>query len=130
NQAQRPGRRRLLWPLVLGTLLTFCMLRCAFGGDAALDESGGVGAIEVRELALRSPPASGPGRGGLGAGREPTMQDVFTQLRLIEEHDTARGLFLRLGPMGGAWGRVGDLAEAIERVRVAGKPVHCHFDSL
>ena len=35
-----------------------------------LDESGGTGAIEVRELRLDAPPSSGPGRGGLGAGRE------------------------------------------------------------
>lgn len=130
TEATPPRRRRWVWPLILVTLVSVCLVRCAMGRGPVLDESGGTGAIEVRELRLDAPPSSGPGRGGLGAGREPTLQEVFTQLRLIEEQDTARGLFLRIGPMGGAWGRVADLVEAIDRVRAKGKPVHCHFESL
>ncbi|MCB9658265.1 MAG: signal peptide peptidase SppA [Sandaracinaceae bacterium] len=94
------------------------------------DESGGLGEVEVRELLLHGPPAEGPARSGLGGGGHATMRQVLAQLRLVEQQDSARGLFLRLGPMGGAWGTVADLAEAIARVREAGKPVHCHFDSL
>ncbi|MBK8590168.1 MAG: signal peptide peptidase SppA [Sandaracinaceae bacterium] len=130
TEAAPPRRRRWVWPLVFLGLLSACLLRCTVGGGPALDASGGTGAVEVRELALRAPPSSGPGRGGLGSGREPTMQEVFEQLRLVEEHDSARGVFLRIGSMGSAWGRVSDLVEAIERVRATGKPVHCHFDSL
>lgn len=130
SEAKPPPRRRWVWPLILVGLLSVCVMRCALGRGPVLDESGGTGAIEVRELRLDAPPSSGPGRGGLGAGREPTLQEVFTQLRLVEEQDTARGLFLRIGSMGGAWGRVADLVEAIDRVRAKNKPVHCHFESL
>ena len=78
------------------------------------------------ELSLDAPPAE---RGGASLLGTPATQidTVLDRLDTTAERESARGLFLRIGPMGGAWGRIEDLRLALAKVRDAGKPVHCHF---
>lgn len=87
----------------------------------------GSGEPEVRELWLDAAPVEGSAL-SLFSGPQPSLTDALRRLDAVTRDETARGLFLRVGPMQGAWGRVADLRAAIARVRGAGKPVHCHFD--
>jgi protease-4 len=82
---------------------------------------------EVRELTISEAP-SGEGDSPLFGGSNGSIEDALARLSAIERDDDAKGLFLRLGPLSGAWGRTGDLAVGLARIRAAGKPVHCHFD--
>jgi protease-4 len=109
------------------TLFVSALLVLAGCSDPEPDVSGGFGRREARELVLSGAPAEG-GPAGLLGGGGPTMRDVGTQLHAIATTDSARGVFLRIEPLGGAWGRAGDLADAIAEVHEAGKPVHCHFE--
>ncbi|MDH5492935.1 MAG: signal peptide peptidase SppA, partial [Myxococcales bacterium] len=88
---------------------------------------GGQGQDEMRELLLDSPPPESHGQGPLSP---PTaaLHDVLLQLESIVDEPSARGLFLRLGSWGGAWGRAADLREGLSAIREAGKPIHCHFE--
>lgn len=82
---------------------------------------------EVRELIISEAPA-GEGDSPLFGGSSGTIEDALARLSAIERDENAKGLFLRVGALAGAWGRVGDLAGGLARIRAAGKPVHCHFD--
>ena len=84
---------------------------------------------ELGEIRLLAPPADG-NQPTLFGGGEPSLREVLLALDEAEHDAHVVALFLRLGPMGSAWGRVGDLAEGIQAVRDAGKPVHCHFETL
>ena len=57
------------------------------------------GQPDAHSVLLR-PPAETPG-GSLLTPEEPTLRRVLEQLRLIAETDEVKGLFLRLGPLGG-----------------------------
>jgi len=109
-------------PLVLLALGAFA---CG-GDDEAPGTSEGDGTPEVRELVIEGPPIEGGNPAGFGP-QPPTVGDVIRRLNAVANDEDAKGLFLRIGPIGGAWGRTLDLAQAIERVKEAGKPVHCHF---
>lgn len=106
-------------------LALVCALAC--DGDPEPDISGSTGEDEVRELVLLNPPAEGPSQELFGPMR-PTLREVIRQIEHAAESDNAKGLFLRVGPLGGRWGRIADLAEALALVKEAGKPIHCHFD--
>jgi protease-4 len=82
---------------------------------------------EVRELVISEAPA-GEGDTPLFGGTNGTIEDALARLSAVERDENAKGLFLRVGVLSGAWGRVGDLAAGLARIRAAGKPVHCHFD--
>lgn len=82
---------------------------------------------EVRELLLDEPPAESD-RPSLFEGPRPTTAEVLDAIGRVRKDVWAKALFLRIGPMGGAWGRSADIADALRAVRRAGKPVHCHFD--
>jgi protease-4 len=60
---------------------------------------------------------------------QPTLHDILTRVWEATDNDNIKGLFLRVGPLEGAWGSVGDLVEALERFRSDTRPVHCHFES-
>ncbi len=84
---------------------------------------------ELLEITLLEPPTDS-NQGSLFRTPGPSVRDV---IRAIDEARTdahVTGLFLRLGPMGSAWGRIDDLREALARVREAHKPVHCHVETL
>ena len=60
---------------------------------------------------------------------QPTLHDVLTRVWEATNNDNVKGLFLRIGSLQGAWGSVGDLAEALGEFRTETRPVHCHFES-
>jgi protease IV len=84
---------------------------------------------ELAEIRLLSAPTDGNQPSLFGGGGS-TLREVLVAIDEARTDEHVVGLFLRLGPMGSAWGRVGDLREALQAVRDAGKPVHCHFETL
>lgn len=113
-----------------GYLLVLCIAlgsSCSCDDEPEFDISGSEGTAEVREFLLASAPTDGPVSGGFSAPRA-ALRDVLLQLESVAEAESAAGVFLRVGPMGGAWGRIRDIGEALAAVREAGKPVHCHFE--
>ena len=59
---------------------------------------------------------------------QPTLHDALTRIWDATENDNVQGLFVRVGPLQGAWGSVGDLVEALGEFRAENRPVHCHFE--
>ncbi len=109
-------------------LLALALALAACGDDApAPPPPEGSGEPEVREIRLHQPPVEGS-QPELFAAPEPSLTDALRRIDAVVRDEQARGLFLRVGPMMGAWGRVADLRAALGRVREADKPVHCHFE--
>ena len=110
-------------------LLVLLPLALSCGGDEPEpDLSGSTGDDELREIVLDRAPRDSTDADLFGVSR-PTVRFVLQQLELIAETDSAKGLYLRVGNFGGAWGRVADLQAGLAAIREAGKPVHCHFDA-
>lgn len=82
----------------------------------------------VIELWLDTPPEEG-GKASIFSSGAPQLQDVIRVLREAAHRREVKGVFVRLGPMSGAWGRAFDLIAALRRVHDAGKPVECHFQT-
>jgi protease-4 len=61
---------------------------------------------------------------------QPTLHDVLTRIWDATENENVKGLFVRVGPLPGAWGSVGDLIEALSEFRAENRPVHCHFEAV
>jgi protease-4 len=59
----------------------------------------------------------------------PTLHDILTTIWDATEDEKVKGLFVRVGPLQGAWASIGDIAEALNRFRSESRPVHCHFES-
>jgi protease-4 len=113
------NRRHIVAPL-LAALLFSC------GDDDGEPPSEGDGTPEIRQLVLETAPLEDGGGATFGPP-PPTISDMLRRLRAVERDEDAKGVLLQLGPMGGAWGRGVELVQALDRVREAGKPVHCHF---
>ena len=83
---------------------------------------------EVRELRVLKPYVD-------GAEHDPflrpqtTLYDILQQVWRATGDDNVRGLLVRVGPLGGAWGSVGDLIEALGAFRGEERPIHCHFET-
>ena len=60
---------------------------------------------------------------------QPTLYDALTRIGDATEDENVKGLFVRVGPLQGAWGSVGDLADALAEFRAENRPVHCHFEA-
>jgi len=60
---------------------------------------------------------------------QPTLYDALTRIWDATEDENVKGLFVRVGPLQGAWGSVGDLADALGEFRAENRPVHCHFEA-
>ena len=60
---------------------------------------------------------------------QPTLYDALTRIGDATEDENVKGLFVRVGPLQGAWGSVGDLADALGEFRAENRPVHCHFEA-
>ncbi len=60
---------------------------------------------------------------------QPTLHDVLTRIWDATDDENVKGLFVRVGPLQGAWGSVGDLVEALSEFRAENRPVHCHFET-
>jgi len=61
---------------------------------------------------------------------QPTLHDVLTRIWDATDNENVKGLFVRVGPLQGAWGSVGDLIEALSEFRAENRPVHCHFATV
>jgi protease-4 len=107
--------------------LALALAGCGLPGGG--EDKPNPGRRELREIVLLEPPTELPEPPMFGAPR-PVLADVIRAIDAVRTDEYAVGLFLRLGPMGSAWGRVDDLREAIQAVREAGKPVHCHFETV
>jgi protease-4 len=59
---------------------------------------------------------------------QPTLHDALTRIWDATEDENVKGLFVRVGPLQGTWGSVGDLVEALSEFRAENRPVHCHFE--
>ncbi len=81
----------------------------------------------VRELRLLQALPDGSETDPFGPPK-PTLYDVLSRIWEATEDDRVRGLFVRVGPLGGSWGSVGDLVEALQAFRSEERPVHCHFE--
>jgi protease-4 len=60
---------------------------------------------------------------------QPTLHDVLMRIWDATQNENVKGLFVRVGPLQGAWGSVGDLIEALSEFRAEDRPVHCHFEA-
>ncbi len=60
---------------------------------------------------------------------QPTLHDVLMRIWDATQNENVKGLFVRVGPLQGAWGSVGDLIEALSEFRAEDRPVHCHFET-
>lgn len=118
------------WVLFTLSLLSPLALACSCGSDEEGEESEpNPLRREMRELTLLSPP---------GESNQPSMfspagaslRNVLDRLEEVRTDEHVVALFVRLGPMGGAYGQIDDVAEALQAVRDAGKPVHCHFETI
>ena len=99
-------RGHLLLGLLMGALAAGC------GDDGEQPPSESEDAIpEVRELFLGAPPVEGSQPPVLSARPEPSVTDVLARLEAARRDEDCRGVLLRLGPMGGAWGRVREIVE-------------------
>lgn len=83
---------------------------------------------EIREFDFTAPPASAPGA-TLLQGVTPSIHDALEALHSAAEDEECKGVFVRVGSFGGAWGRLTDLGYGLDAIREAGKAVHCHFDA-
>jgi protease-4 len=83
---------------------------------------------EVRELRLLQAFPDG-GEHDPFARPQPTLHDVLTRIWDATSNENVKGLFVRVGPLQGAWGSVGDLVEALADFRADDRPIHCHFET-
>ena len=58
----------------------------------------------------------------------PTLYDVLGRIWEVTKDDRVKGLFVRVGPLQGSWGSVGDVVEALNAFRTEKRPVRCHFE--
>ncbi len=111
-----------LIPFVLGTL--------ACGGDEEEGESEpNPLRREMRELTLLAPPTES-NQPSMFSTPGPSLRALIDGLEEVRTDEHVVALFVRLGPMGGSYGAIDDIAEALQAVREAGKPVHCHFETI
>lgn len=114
--------------LALAALAALSLLGCG-GGEEGEEAEPNPARRELQEFVLLEPPAESS-TPSLFEPPRPTLRDVVDRLREARTDEHVVSLFVRLGPMGGAWGRIDDLREALQAVRDAGKPVHCHFETI
>lgn len=119
------------WTMKTCTMLLPLLLSAGCGGDEdrvppseAPDET-----HEVRELRLAGLPPETPAA-GLFAPQTALLRDAIARIEAAGRDEEAKGVFLRIAPFGGGFGRADELAAAVNRVREKGKPVHCHFEQL
>lgn len=108
-------------PSILAILLSTTLLSCQQDAPTT-DEP------VVRELRIAQPFSDGAEHDPFGKP-QPTLHDILTRIWESTANEDVRGLFLRVGPLGGAWGSVGDLVEALSEFRSDSRPIHCHFES-
>lgn len=104
-------------------LAAFVALGCGGGAPA--------GPTGPRVVELKLPGAPEEGRSGPVLGPQPILLwEAVQQIEGLAKDDEVRGLFLRPGPLAGAWARTAEIQAALGRFREQGKPVHCHFETM
>lgn len=103
------------------------LLGCGTAPTAGAPAAAPSGGKELRELLLAEAPTEANG-GDLFGAPTPTVREVVEAVDDARTDANVGGVFLRVGPMGGAFGRGEDLSAAFRALRAAGKPVHCHFE--
>lgn len=108
--------------LTILALLTMALASSCRGEKRESDEP------VVRELRILEPFPDGADHDPFAPPR-PTLHDGLERIWEATEDARVKGLFLRVGPLQGAWGSVGDLTEALRAFRAENRPVHCHFET-
>jgi protease IV len=108
--------------VALASLLAGC-----FGDSEPVDPLGAGFTDTVVRMVLEGYHPESPPPGFIP---EATFTEVREKLELVAGQRHAKALFLSLGPMGGGLGQLRDVQALVRNVSAAGKPVHCHFDSL
>lgn len=83
----------------------------------------------VRELRLLQAFPDGAEHGPFSRP-QPTLHDALARISDATDDERVKGLFVRVGPLQGAWGSVGDLVEALSEFRSKNRPIHCHFEAV
>jgi protease-4 len=124
-------RWRFLGVTGLALSLSFLPLTQGCGGDDEEEEETepNPNRREMRELTLLSAPSE-TNQASMFAASGPSLRAVLDRLEEVRTDTHVVSLFVRLGPMGGSYGLIDDLAEGLQSVRDAGKPVHCHFETI
>lgn len=104
----------------------FCALLFACGPSEA--EQRAERERVVREIVFDGAPAESPER-SLFSPRRATVLEVIDAIDAAREDEQVGGLFLRIGALEGAWGRLRDLLEALAAFRESEKPVHCYLEA-
>ncbi len=114
------ARRSALTPLALLILL--------FGTSCSEEKEERPDEPVVHELRLLNAFPDGSDHDPF-ARPQPTLHDVLTRIWSATEEEQVKGLFVRVGPLQGSWGSVGDIVEALDGFRSESRPVHCHFET-
>jgi protease-4 len=128
--AHRPARVRPPFERAPRLLLLVASLLAGCQGNPSRKqghEAGHEPGRELRCVRLEQPSPESPEHGVLDSDRL-THRTLLQKLYALAKADDASGLLLQIGEMGGAWGRVADLRDALASIRKARKPVHCHFE--
>jgi protease-4 len=107
---------------ILAILASLATLSCDGQKEDASDEP------VVRELRILEAFPDGAEHDPF-ARPQPTLHDVLVRIWEATDDENVKGLFVRVGPLQGSWGSVGDLVEALGEFRAEGRPVHCHFEA-
>ena len=108
---------------ILAILASLATLSCDGQKEDASDEPA------VRELRILEAFPDGAEHDPF-ARPQPTLHDVLVRIWEATDDENVKGLFVRVGPLQGSWGSVGDLVEALGEFRAESRPVHCHFEAV
>ncbi len=109
--------------LVLAAMVTSLLTTsCRSGEEPASDEP------VVHELSILEPFPDGA-QHELFELPQPTLHDILDRIWESTKNEHVKGLFVRVGPLEGAWGSVEDIVEALNAFRADQRPVHCHFET-
>ena len=108
--------------------LSISIVLFALGGASCDRSEKDTDEPEVRELRILRPYVDGAQHDPFSRP-QPTIYDILQRIWRASDDENVRGLLVRVGPLGGAWGSVGDLTEALGAFRGEERPIHCHFET-
>ena len=112
-------------PLALSLLIVLASLALSSCDE---DRSASSNEPVVRELRILGAVPDGSEHDPFGRP-QPTLYDVLLRIWDATEDENVKGLLVRVGPLQGSWGSVGDLIEALGSFRAEDRPIHCHFET-
>jgi protease IV len=83
---------------------------------------------ELRTIRLEQALPESPDRALLPASQL-NHAGLIGKIAELAANPNVSGLLVQLSELGGSWGRTGDLRDALNDFRKAGKPVHCHVET-